>query len=490
MLLLSSDFSARLQSRISESTITDKPTPPQGPMDVTNLEKDSATISWRPPLDDGGVELTKYLIEKYEMSSMTWTKIAEVEPLVTTYSVQSLQMSDEYLFRVYAQNSIGKSEPLESKNVSLKASFKVPSPPRAPLEVSGMSATSFTISWQASASDGGSSIIEYIVEMKESNRRVFKKLGATKGAVTNFAVNYLEKDQGYNFKITARNAVGLSEPFLPEDTITAGARITTPSPPRNLEISDTTTKSATITWDAPENTGGTELTGYIIEKKYEYMPNWERAATLEPSVHKFTFENLREKTKYVFRVMAENSVGVSNPAVTRTLDLFTYATVPSPPTAPLEIRTIGPNAIVIEWGIPESDGGSPLLGYNIAIRDTRKTMWMEVGRVAVPTQKFTIRDLQEDHEYLIRVFARNEIGLSDPLDSDEPFRVLPSTDADAEEFKEVTDREPTSYSTETTTSWLRDNSMDADIHSYSRGKLLQKNEYFFKIWCFAEDLFK
>lgn len=51
---------------------------------------------------------------------------------------------------------------------------------------------------------------------------------------------------------------------------------------------------------------------------------------------------------------------------------------------------------------------------------------MEIGRVSKNTQKFTIRDLQEDHEYLIRIFARNEIGLSDPLESDEPFKVLPS----------------------------------------------------------------
>lgn len=100
--------------------------------------------------------------------------------------------------------------------------------------------------------------------------------------------------------------------------------------------------------------------------------------------------------------------------------------MPSPPTAPLEIRTIGPNAIVIEWGIPESDGGAPLEGYNVAIKDTKRTMWMEIGRVSKVTQKFTIRDLQEDHEYLIRIFARNEIGLSDPLESDEPFKVLPS----------------------------------------------------------------
>lgn len=52
---------------------------------------------------------------------------------------------------------------------------------------------------------------------------------------------------------------------------------------------------------------------------------------------------------------------------------------------------------------------------------------MEIGRVSKSVQKFTIRDLQEDHDYLIRIFARNEVGLSDPLQSDEPFKVLPST---------------------------------------------------------------
>lgn len=109
------------------------------------------------------------------------------------------------------------------------------------------------------------------------------------------------------------------------------------------------------------------------------------------------------------------------------MKILAFAAVPSPPTAPLEIRAIGPHAIVVEWGIPESDGGAPLEGYNIAIRDTKKTMWMEIGRVSKSVQKFTIRDLQEDHDYLIRIFARNEIGLSDPLQSDDPFKVLPST---------------------------------------------------------------
>ncbi len=34
---------------------------------------------------------------------------------------------------------------------------------------------------------------------------------------------------------------------------------------------------------------------------------------------------------------------------------------------------------------------------------------------------------QENHEYLIRIFARNEVGLSEPLESEEPYRVLKPT---------------------------------------------------------------
>lgn len=100
-----------------------------------------------------------------------------------------------------------------------------PSPPQGPLEVTGMSATSFTLNWQPSLSDGGSPIIEYVVEMKEDNQTEYKKFGATKGAVTYISINYLLKDHGYNFKIYAKNSIGLSEPYVPTETIIAGSRL-------------------------------------------------------------------------------------------------------------------------------------------------------------------------------------------------------------------------------------------------------------------------
>lgn len=177
--------------------------------------------------------------------------------------------------------------------------------------------------------------------------------------------------------------------------------------------------------------------------------------------------------------------------------------VPSPPTGPLEIRVTSSNTTVIEWGIPESDGGAPLEGYNIAIRDLKRTMWMEVGRVTANTQKFQIKDLQDDQEYLIRVFARNEIGMSEPLESDEPYLAISikgtnSIYTNPIKFNlniilflghgdELDDQksqisEKSGFSTENTSSWMRDHNMSADIHSYARSKLLRKDEYFFRIF--------
>ena len=63
-----------------------------------------------------------------------------------------------------------------------------------------------------------------------------------------------------------------------------------------------------------------------------------------------------------------------------------------------------------------SDGGAPLEGYKVAVRDAKRQMWMEVGRVNTEVQKLKIQDLEEGSEYFIRIFAKNEVGFSDPLE--------------------------------------------------------------------------
>lgn len=65
-------------------------------------------------------------------------------------------------------------------------------------------------------------------------------------------------------------------------------------------------------------------------------------------------------------------------------------------------------------------------------------------------------------------------------------------EADVEERSLMEKDTPSlSFSTETTTaSWMREAGMDADIHSYAKGALLRRSEYFFRIWYYAKQLFK
>ena len=48
---------------------------------------------------------------------------------------------------------------------------------------------------------------------------------------------------------------------------------------------------------------------------------------------------------------------------------------------------------MVEWGAPESDGGAPLEGYKVAVRDAKRQMWMEVGRVKSDVQRLKVQDL-------------------------------------------------------------------------------------------------
>jgi hypothetical protein len=70
---------------------------------------------------------------------------------------------------------------------------------------------------------------------------------------------------------------------------------------------------------------------------------------------------------------------------------------PSSPTAPLEITALGPHSVMVEWGAPESDGGAPLEGYKVAVRDAKRHMWMEVGRVKADVQKLKVQELAVSH---------------------------------------------------------------------------------------------
>lgn len=118
---------------------------------------------------------------------------------------------------------------------------------------------------------------------------------------------------------------------------------------------------------------------------------------------------------------------------------------------------------------------------------------MEVGQVGADTTRLIVKDMQEGHKYYVRVFARNEVGLSEPLETEEPVKVIRPPDYLEPGIAGPAHKDPTasmSLSTETLSSWMREANVDADIRFYSRSSLLRRDEYFFRVWYYSRQLFK
>lgn len=99
-----------------------------------------------------------------------------------------------------------------------------------------MSESSLTLAWRASEKDGGSKIIEYIVEIKETNQETWKRCGTTIGDCTNIHIENLVKDMSYEFRICARNEAGTSTYLETADKIIVGRKISKYFPNLDLDL--------------------------------------------------------------------------------------------------------------------------------------------------------------------------------------------------------------------------------------------------------------
>lgn len=93
--------------------IVETPDAPKGPLKAYDIKKDSISLSWQPPEYDGGSPLTGYIIEKFDNKVGGWMRATRLTPDVTDYTVTGFTRGREYNFRVYAENKLGASEPIE-----------------------------------------------------------------------------------------------------------------------------------------------------------------------------------------------------------------------------------------------------------------------------------------------------------------------------------------------------------------------------------------
>ena len=214
-------------------------------------------------------------------------------------------------------------------------------------------------------------------------------------------------DYSGKYVVTAENCAGKDEA---EFNIVV---IDKPSVPRNLKVKTSGKEFITVQWDEPEDDGGCKITGYEVEKRDTARTAFTTAGNAGADERELSVKRLLEGNQYIIHVRAVNEVGQSEAAEIGPVTAKLPFDVPSPPRNPQVLDTSKTTA-KLSWKVPESDGGSPIIGYHVEIR-SGGIRWLRNNRGGpVKELQFDLSGLQPDAEYEYRIIAENAAGESLP----------------------------------------------------------------------------
>ncbi len=189
--------------------------PPSAPRKVVvdDIDKTSCTITWKTPEFDGGSPIAGYYVERKQPFSSIWTKVKRELVAKTRLEVKDLVETNQYEFRVCAENEAGVGKPSESTGIiTAKSRFSKPGKPGTP-KITDVAQSTITISWEAPTHDGNSSITNYIVEMRSVGDFAWTMANLSeKVSRTHFTIRGIKERVEYEFRVTAENAVGQGPP--------------------------------------------------------------------------------------------------------------------------------------------------------------------------------------------------------------------------------------------------------------------------------------
>lgn len=89
---------------------TDAPDPPVD-VETHNPTSSTTTLTWKPPMYDGGCKIMGYILEMQQKGDDKWERCNDFLVPVLSYTVKRLKEGKNYTFRVKAENAAGVSEP-------------------------------------------------------------------------------------------------------------------------------------------------------------------------------------------------------------------------------------------------------------------------------------------------------------------------------------------------------------------------------------------
>ena len=397
-------------------------TAPDAPSGCSATPGDSsAMVSWSPPASDGGSPITGYNVYVGTTAGGESTVPVNDAPLAAgaaSFLVPGLTNGTQYFFVVKAINAIGEGG--ASNEATATPSGTAVTAPGAPIGLSASGGDGLAnLTWSAPASDGGSAITGYNVYVgTTAGGESATPVNASPLAAdaTSFTVPGLTNGTQYFFIVKAINAVGEGGASDEALATPSGPGATAPGAPENCSATPGD-GSLTVTWSPPTSDGGSPITGYNV---YIGTTSGGESATpvnsspLAADATSFTITGLTNGTQYFVIVKAINAVGegmASSEA--STTPSGTGATAPS---APIDFKAFPCRAnIRVTWGAPESDGGSPITGYNVYVGTTpggETGTPVNATPIGPDLRSFTVRGLDFNTNFYFTIKAVNAAGES------------------------------------------------------------------------------
>ncbi|XP_061074867.1 immunoglobulin-like and fibronectin type III domain-containing protein 1 [Conger conger] len=387
------------------------PGPPAAPK-VVSAFKDCINLSWVAPTNTGGTNIVGYNLEKRKKGSNLWSLVNPAEEPIKEkkHAVKDVIEGMEYEFRVSAINFSGSGEPSVPSDFVYARDPKKPPGKVIDLKVTDSTYTTLCLSWSKPHEEEGvqDEAKGYFVEIRPAENPEWLRCTSNAIIMTSFTIKHLKSMAMYWVRVTAANEGGEGEPQELDNYILA---MPPPVRPRFT--------------DAKMNSFVVVKAGHSarVNINFEASP-WPEVSWLKdgsPVSKRATVSNAEGTSQLLIPSAERTDTGIYTIIIKNLVGQDTFSVEirvtdePKPP-GPVEVDENVPGTVTVSWTPSPDEKRDDRLHYSVSKRDSVKRTWQTVADHLF-NNKFTACNIMPGRQYYFRVYAKNDMGVSESSES-------------------------------------------------------------------------